>query len=262
MPRFIREPHEAYHAQRDRYLTSHQLIEFRHCPKLYRKKQSGLIHGTYDSESLFLGRAAHVLTLEGRERFNAEFIVDDGPINPKTEKAYGHDTKKFHEWSRKQTRPVLTNSQYALLCELDWSVHHHDEAKALLCEGIAEGVLRCIDAPLPRQVRCDWFNPDAGLIDLKTCDDLDRFTDDCVTFSYVAQMAFYRDLIRKNTGQTVPVHLIAVEKREPYRCGVWEVYPASLDEEQRLNDLATAQLAACKASGEWPTGYEAKRILY
>lgn len=36
-------------------------------------------------------------------------------------------------------------------------------------------------------------------------------------------MAFYRAVLREATGETVPIHLVAVEKNEPFSTGVWEL---------------------------------------
>jgi len=41
-------------------------------------------------------------------------------------------------------------------------------------------------------------------------------------------MAFYRAVLAQATGQVVPVHIIAVEKRPPFRCGVWQLDEGAL----------------------------------
>ena len=37
-----------------------------------------------ESAAFILDRAAHSLILEGRDAFDREYVVSDGPINPKT----------------------------------------------------------------------------------------------------------------------------------------------------------------------------------
>ncbi|NLE54115.1 MAG: hypothetical protein GX617_04180 [Lentisphaerae bacterium] len=59
-----------------------------------------------------------------------------------------------------------------------------------------------------------------GLVDLKTCDSLRYFENDCRRYGYIHQLAFYRAVIRQASGETLPVHIIAVEKNEPYTAGV------------------------------------------
>ena len=76
----IREPAEVYHARSKDYLTAHALNDFRRCPLLYRRKELGLIPER-DSAAYLVGRAVHMLILEGRQRYEREYAVG-GPINP------------------------------------------------------------------------------------------------------------------------------------------------------------------------------------
>ena len=100
-----------------------------------------------------------------------------------------------------------------------------------------------------------------GLVDLKTCDNLDYFEAAARAYGYVHQMAFYRAILREASGETAPVHLIAVEKNEPLRCGVWRIADAVLDEAEHQNEAAIARLLECRRTDSWPTGYEDVRLL-
>src|SRR5947208_1240811 len=113
LPRFIREPNAVYHAKSRQYMTSHQLRDFAYCPLYHKQKRSGLIADEID-DALRIGAATHTLTLEGREAFEREYIVG-GPINPKTEKCYGRDTKAYAEWEAQQTKGCLSDEEYALV---------------------------------------------------------------------------------------------------------------------------------------------------
>lgn len=262
-PRFIREPAETYHAQRERYLTSHQLIDFQACPRAYKVAKYGLMDSRWrrDSEALLIGRATHVRILEGSDRFAVEYFVGDGPVNPTTGKPYGSDTKKFREWSKTISRPVLTFEQAGLVEWMNSSVQVHGLASELLSEGTPEGVLRCTYNGIDCQVRLDWFSAIDGLVDLKTCNDIDDFESDAERFGYVPQMAFYQQIIAAFTGEFVPVHLIVVEKQEPHRCGVWQIDEADLRYARDRNVYAIDELLKCQADNYWPTRYEHKRIL-
>ena len=266
MPPFVSEPAETYHAKRPLYLTSHQAIEFRDCPRTYRQQKSGLMARRIPAEAALIGRGTHTLTLEGNDAFEKEYMVG-GPINPKTQKPYGSETKAFEQWAAQQTRTVLSDEQYALIASMAVSVKTHDEAKRLLANGLAEGVLRTIYCGVSCQIRADWFNPSFGLVDLKTCDNLDDFRADAKRFRYVAQMAFYRAIIEQVTGQRVPVYLIAVEKRAPYRVGVFKIREhgnrkrPGLVDEQVANEAAIQELRRCTQDNYWPTRYEAVRTL-
>ena len=106
----------------------------------------------------------------------------------------------------------------------------------------------------------DYYQPDRGLVDLKTCDDLTWFESDARRFGYLHQVAFYRSVLRQATDIDDAVHIIAIEKKEPFRCGVWRISPEALDFAQTENESAIQRLKVCMETQVWPTGYEAIRI--
>jgi hypothetical protein len=253
------EPDALYRVQAKTNLSSHALADFRACPLLYHHKQIGLIPDS-DSTAFLVGRATHVLALEGRAAYEAGFAVG-GPINEKTGKPFGRDTKAFAEWAAGCAKPVLSQDQADLVEALADSVLRHPVAALLLCDGVAERVARLSYAGVPCQGRFDWIAPQFGLVDLKTCDDLTWFEHDARRFGYAHQMAFYRALLREACGESLPVTMIAVEKRAPYRCGVWQISDQVLDAAERENLAAMRQLEHCRQTGEWPTGYEESRTF-
>lgn len=257
----IREPANVYHAKAKDFLSAHALNEFRRCPLLYRKKELGLIPDR-DTTAYLVGRAAHTLILEGRQRYQCEFAIG-GPINPKTGQPFGSQTKTFAEWAEKQNKPVLSDSQAALVEQMAASVDSHVCARRLLAEGVAEGVVRCEYAGHRCQSRIDWINPtnDCGLVDLKTADEIDSFELSMRAFGYLYQVAFYRALVAEISGHILPVHIIAVEKREPFRCGVWQVAHTVLDQAQHENEQAMIDLRSCRQTGDWFTRYESIRMV-
>jgi hypothetical protein len=62
-------------------------------------------------------------------------------------------------------------------------------------------------------------------------------------------------------GIWMPVHLVAVEKKEPHRCGVWRVSDDTLSIAQQENEAAIRRLRNCTSLGNWPTGYEDVRVF-
>ncbi len=254
------EPAEDYHARAGEHLSSHALADFIKCPLLYWKKQQGLLPDE-DRPAYLVGRAAHTLVLEGIEAFEQTYAVG-GPINSKTGRAYGRGTKAFTEWAAAQDKAVLTESQYGLVTNLAASVDAHPFATDLLRCGRAEGVVRTEYCGVPCQSRIDWVHPHRGIVDFKTCDDLTWFEADARRYGYHRQMAFYRAVLaRALDGLLVPVHLIAVEKKEPFRCGVWRAGEDTLAIAQSENEAAIRRLVACRERDHWPSGYEEIRVF-
>ncbi len=254
------EPAEEYHAQAGAFLSSHRLADFRRCPLLYHKKEFGLIEDEEDRSEYTIGRAAHTLILEGRDAYEERYSVG-GPVNPKTGEPFGRCTKAFREWAETHEKPVLGNAQAALIENMSGSVSAHEAASALLAEGVAEGVVRAEYRGLPSQARLDWLNPRRGIVDLKTCDNLDWLQTDARLYAYAHQLAFYRAIVAAAAGGNFPIYLIAVEKREPYRCGVWSIGEDVLEVARRENEEAISRLTVCRQLGHWPTGYEGIRVF-
>ena len=253
------EPAEEYHAKAGEYLSSHQLLDFTKSPWLHRKKALGLIEDR-DSPAYLVGRAAHARIVEGRDAYEAAFALG-GPINPKTDKPYGSATKAFAEWAQAQGKPVLSHDQVELVEQMASGVAMNSEAVDLLLYGRSEGVVRADYCGTPCQIRIDWTHPHRGIVDLKTCDELTWFEADARRYRYPSQMAFYQSVLAEVLGEHVPVHIVAVEKREPFRCGVWRVSDDTLVIAQRENEAAIRRLVACRERDHWPTGYEEVRIL-
>ena len=259
----IQEEEKVYHGRADENLSSHQLRDFRKCPALYFRKRAGLVSDP-DRPAFLVGRAVHCLAIEGREAFDARFLVG-GPINEKTGKPYGATTKAHADWARKQTREVLAEEQAGPVEAMAAAVRAHDLVSRMFTGGVAEGVVRREYEGVPSQIRIDYLHPSYGIIDLKTTESLDWFESDCRKYGYIHQLAFYRAVLALATGmpeEDIPCRLVAVEKEEPYRCGVWLVTAALLDDHALENRRVIEELRYCRDSGVWPTRFEEGRTLY
>jgi hypothetical protein len=234
-------------------------MDFMRSPFLYFKKFVGLLEDK-DSPAYLVGRAAHARILEGRDAYETRFALG-GPINPKTGQPFGAATKAFAEWADAQGKPVLSHDQVALVEQMAAGVAMNDAAVDLLLYGRAEGVVRANYCGTPCQIRVDWTHPFRGIVDLKTCDELDWFEADARRYRYMTQLAFYQAVLAEVAAQLVPVHVVAVEKREPYRCGVWRASDNALSIARQENEAAIRRLLMCRQKEMWPTGYEEVRLL-
>ena len=253
------EPAEVYHGKAKENLSSHQLIDFMRCPLLYQRRRAGLVDEK-ESSAYFIGRAAHTRILEGLDVYEREFAVG-GPINPATGKPFGNTTKKFLEWQEAQQKPVIPFDKAELISCMNSGVRQNPYACQLLEQGRAEGVVRATYRDLPSQIRIDWTNPEFGIVDLKTCDDLVWFESDARRYGYHQQLAFYQNVLGQVIGDLVPVFIVAVEKKEPYRCGVWQLPSETLLLARGEIEAAIERLKIAKAEDRWITGYEELRML-
>jgi len=255
----IREPADAYHAKAGEYLTSHLLADFRKCPFLYHQKRLDLV-ADGDRPAYLVGRAAHTLILEGRERFDAEYAIG-GPINPNTGKPYGKNTKTFAAWAEAQGKPVLSHEQAELIERMAAAVKGHEAAMTLLSDGMPEGVVRTEYGGVLCQARLDWLSPGQGLVDLKTADDIDYFECDARRYGYLHQLAFYQRVLAGAADVLAPVHFVAAEKHPPHRVGLWRADQDSLNQCAAENEAAIRRLTEYDRTDTWPTLYESPLVL-
>ena len=270
---------DEYHAatKRNEYITSHRLALFRKCPALYKKTIDGkIVEG--DTAAFALGRATHTLILEGAAKYTAEYVTSDGPVNIHTGKPYGKQTVAYANWLAAQTKPVISTADFSMMQNMREAVHAHAVAADLLSFGFTEGTIRTEWSGVPVQCRIDWFDAERNLIvDLKTCNDVDRFGYDIRDFGYVFQMAFYAKCVSLARGEKIDVwpqiprcYLIAAEKKEPFRVSVTEICAATLDGAiynhmggLDWRDDASAMLAElkqCRQANVWPTRFE--KVIY
>lgn len=268
-PFLVDIPADEYHkAARDgKFLSSHLLGDFRRSPLLYKKKMTGEISNE-ETAAFLLGRATHTLVLEGRGKFEEEFLVSDGPVNPKTGESFGKLTKAYKDWAREQKLPIISGADYSFILKLREAVWRHEYAAAILNEGVAEKTVRTKYCGVNCQIRMDWFKPATfetrPLIgDLKTCDNIDFFESDARKFGYPEQLSFYREVFMAAGAEEVPeCYLIAVEKHEPFRVAVYLVCEDILQMAKAKNEKAIERLRKCLKEEYWPMGTEGLRTLH
>ena len=253
-----------YHADSasGRYLSSHNLALFRKCPRSYHLTMTGKMRKP-ETQVLAFGRAAHCFTLEDSDVWNREFVVTDGPVNPKTGQPFGRTSQKFIDFMATQTKEVVSCREFEAIEKMAENVWNHPEAKKLLENGVAEGTIRVEDFfGTPAQARLDWFTPDYGIVDLKTTgDDLEWFESEARKFQYAYQMAFYRKALEIVSGTRYPVYIIAVEKHEPYRACVFRYAEDVLDQAEAENASAIRELLDCRERDVWETRFQETRPL-
>lgn len=260
----IVEPRDRYDLRTSTHLNSHRLARFRKCPRLFRMGPDASPWGR-EPIALIIGRAFHALILEGTEAFDREFIVG-GPINPKTGKAFGRSTATYKQWVEQSGRIALDDETAALLARMEDGIRSSPHAARMLGQGVPEATVLGTLEGIACQSRIDWVHwtgrsGEGAIVDLKTCGDLDDFEHTAATRGYLHQLAFYRAVVASASGLDLPAVLIAVEKRPPYRCGVWHLESELLDEADRENREALRRLAECRHLDEWPTGFEAPRTM-
>lgn len=254
---FIFEDSDVYHSKSNEYLSSHALSDYIKSPIGYYRSR---LLPDKDSSAFAFGRAVHVYVLEGEDRFNDSYDIG-GPINKTTGKTYGYNTKAYAAWRLENGKDAVSDSDYEVIRTIADSVLNHTMADKLLSHGWPESVIRHEYCGVPCQIRIDWFNPELGLVDFKSSDDIDFFASDFDRYYYKNQMAFYQSVFNARFGFYPEVWMIAAEKKEPFRTGVWKISEGVLSEARFQNETFIPKWVKSKQSGFYPTNYEEVRTL-
>ena len=245
------------------FMSSHNLALMRDNPRTFELLMKGRLPRT-ESPALAFGRALHCFTLEPTETWNARYLVSDGPINEKTGAPYGHATAKYAQFLAEQTKEIVSTHDFGLIEGMAESVWSHKEAHELLAEGEPERTIRLEEGEVdvPSQARIDWFNPNYGIVDLKsTGDDIRWFSKAAHDFGYCYQAAWYRKLLELKSGRKYPTYLIAVEKKAPFTVGVFRIADDVLDQAEAINRETLREFANCRDSGVFPTRFEETQLI-
>ena len=158
------EPEDVYHSRSKSgdCLSSHMLKTFQQMPYKYYAMISGLYQEP-DKAEYAIGTAAHKLILEGKEAFDEAYTVAcDAPVNEKTGKPYGADTKKYQEWLALQDKNVISIEDFEEIAVMNKSVIDHPVAPEILRPG-GVPVRRLFALFKPNGIDHDVENPESGL---------------------------------------------------------------------------------------------------
>lgn len=256
--KFVRETEAEYHSQRPQHLTAHKLADFRKCPRKFHAREVGLTE-EQRSPAFALGSAAHKYILEGPSAFEEMYVVG-APINPKTGKSYGRDTKAYAEWFAAQAKPTVSEEEFATIQEMSRAVRNHPIASDIvLAADLVEITVRGELMGVACQSRIDMISL-GEIVELKTCEDLDRFANDIIAYGYYSQMAFYRSMVYGVNTMLMPCSIVATEKQFPYRVGCWKLDAQKLQYAINSNNSGIAHYLACKESNRWPDWYQDWRV--
>ena len=94
-------------------------------------------------------------------------------------------------------------------------------------------------------------------MELQICDNLDFFANDCFKYGCVEQIAFCHDVFKLASGGIeTSAWLLAIEKRAPYRCGVWQVSEQKFSWVEIVNERIIEELKVCREQDLRPIRYE------
>ena len=223
-----------------------------------------------ETDAMRLGSAVHMLALEP-EKFDSEYAIVEGPINPSTGNPYGRDTKKFQVWldqeMMQQTRKVLLASEFAESIEIAKAFQSHPTIAAIMAAKTEKVFERgyemayLVDDEDPIRIKCkpDCVIPSEGLIiDLKTTSDPhpDVWRWSAEEYGYHRQAAIYLQAMEAYYGKPFRFLFGVVRSRAPYEVGVYELDDDSISRGWSQVESLIAEYAKRKREDNWRSDWQ------
>jgi hypothetical protein len=247
-------------------VTPENLGDLLEYPALFRAMQDDRELRPALSESLTTGRAlADFLSLPP-EKFLETYVVVDGPVNPKTGKPYGTDTKAYAEWRATQEKTPVSPEQFNMFGKMAIAYSSHEAIKTLdNHECVRNVVLKAEIGGVPCMCLVDkMYVADSSIIavDVKTTSDLVSFPRSVDSLHYRAQQALIL-LVAEAVGlKDVYARIAAIEKGPLPRCGVFRLSNLRGPDEgmQELAEFLGKYGESLK-TGKYRTLFEAERTI-
>lgn len=281
--KIIGEASAAYHAANA--VSASKLRVFARKPggaQLYYQKYIGKTLPDEDSEAKAFGRALHCLTLEGRETFEAEFVVipADAPDRPtkamiNAKKPSPESVARVAWWAdfdaKNNGKEMITPLTLSAVEEMARGINAHPVAAQLLAAGEPEVTWRVnaagdsVQSLPPLQVRTDWFCEQGCelskgrpyVLDVKTCATLEEsafgnwrrgFED----HGYHRQAAFYMAVLEALGITCFDFFFVAAEKCAPGGVQVFRLSDRALKQGQDEIAQLLSDLNECYRRNWWP----------
>ena len=258
-----------YHAIKA--LSNSSLSVLKRSPtEFYKRFVTGEMKGQ-ESEAMLLGSAVHMLALEP-ERFDAQYVVLDGPINPTTKKFYGRDTKAFERWMLDQlgasnangigSRKILIREEFAESLAIAKAFQAHPTIAAIMAstaEKLFESEYglqyetndgQTVDLKCKIDFVCP---PERIIIDLKTTSDPSPYAWgwSAEDFGYHRQAAIYSDAMEAKYGGDFRFLFGVVRSKEPYEAAVYELDAESIQRGRSEYEALIEEYVNRKAINDW-----------
>ena len=194
-----------------------------------------------DEEStpaLEFGQAFHMAILEP-ELFAARYVVA-----PDVDKRTTVGKAAWAEWSKaNEGKEVISAKNSELLKILSENVHAHPRWDVL--KNLQPEIMACHTCPetgLFLKCKSDLFG--AAIVDFKTaiCAAPWEFNKAVTRYGYHISSAFYQDVVRAVTGETMPFVHVVVEKKPPYGVAFYTLNDDYLAEGRKLYRAAIKRI--------------------
>lgn len=236
------------------------LLEY---PALFRAMQDDRELRPALSPAMSTGRAMNDFLSCSAEEFGERYVIADGPVNPKTNKPYGTDSKAYLEWLSQQTKTPVSPADFAMFGNMSKAYAAHSAIYAIrdyTC--IPNAVFKATVGGVDCAVKVDkLYVGDSAVfaVDVKTTSDLCSIERSADSLHYREQQALVSIVLKENGIENPQVLIAAIEKGPIPRCGVFGVKGIADVESSVLQTLAS--YGESLKTGLYRTNFEALRVI-
>jgi hypothetical protein len=233
-----------YHA--DPHIGSTDAKLWLESPQLFKDKVDGVMVRK-DSRAFQLGRAAHLLFLQPNEFAKA---ISTGPLNEKLGKPYGAETAAYLSWAAMNPGKIVLGQR-----DLDDLNRMQDRMPAqikdiLRSSGVPESSYYQTIAGVQVKARPDWII-DGTIYDVKTIGNMADAERQITKFKYWFSHAWYRMIVKAETGTPMPFRFIFAEKNPPYRFRIVDIDADWIGYADATVERVVTEIAIAQDTGDW-----------
>lgn len=216
------------------------------------------------SEAMTTGRACADFLAMTSEEFAQAYTIAAGPVNPKTGKPYGTDSKAYLEWKAMQPKPTVSPDDFNLFGKYAAAYNGHAFVKSLTDAGMGlmhNVIIKTNVSGVDVLCKIDkiYVSDKAVMaVDVKTTSDLCTFEAAADRLHYRIQQGLIAYALR-SIGVDPQVRIAAIEKGPMPRCGIFGIHDIASHESAVA--ILIAQYAEMCKSGQFITGFEAPRAI-
>lgn len=242
-----------YHADGANSVSHSELDVFIQSPTLYHGRYRSGEFPREESDSLEFGAAFHAVLLDGVR-------VADAVVKIPADVLTSNGQRRGKAWEEFQAEhgghaTLLLPADYERFCTMLRSIDHEPAARRVFADAVdREASIVWTDRETRVVCRCrldvltEWC-----VADLKTTASVNpkQFSAAAYRFGYHRQAAWYLDGYRALYGDSMPFVFVAVEKKPPFTCAVFELDAEFIRQGQDENRAALRKFADCQRRDSW-----------
>ena len=200
------------------------------------------------SEALKFGGGLHSAILEP-DVFPTEYVIE--PVVNKRTNDGKAELKEFYKSVEAQGKTILTPGDMDLIRAMRHTCNQHPIASKALTGASKEQSFFLAGSDINQKVRLDAFKNNV-IMDVKSCESIDKFFQSAAQYSYNFSEAMYRSVVQEVVNENhIEFLFIAIQKSYPFTVSVFQSDDLMRSEGMRKYEKAKESYIELSESGKW-----------